>query len=211
MKKSIKFVLGAPLLAASVAAVAQSDQSYATYITEEQWSMVNELPGVDRQIVSRDIGKLNLSVGIIHRGAVERGSARENVNPERPCGVTSTNRNSGARGIMHINQTETYYIASGSGTLVTGGTIMNGNASAEDSNVTNVLNGPSCSGMIVGDWVSKHVKEGDIVIIPAGTPHGWLEVPVHVDYLSVRPDPDRVLADDYVNPALGPDFRIQTQ
>lgn len=211
MNKPLKFLLAAPLLATSIAAVAQSDQSYATYITEEQWSMVNELPGVDRQIVSRDIGKLNLSVGIIHRGAVEKGSARENVNPERPCGVTSTNRNSGARGIMHLHQTETYYIASGSGTLVTGGTIMNGNASAPDGNVTNVLNGPSCSGMIVGDWVSKHVKEGDIIIIPAGTPHGWLEVPVHVDYLSVRPDPDRVLADDYVNPALGSDFRIQTQ
>lgn len=211
MNKHIKFLFAAPLLAASTGVAAQSDQSYATYITEEQWSMVNELPGVDRQIVSRDIGKLNLSVGIIHRGAVERGSARANENPERPCGVTSTNRNSGARGIMHLNQTETYYIASGSGTLVTGGVIMNGNASAPDSNVTNVLNGPSCSGMIVGDWVSKHVKEGDIVIIPAGTPHGWLEVPVHVDYLSVRPDPDRVLADDYINPALGSDFRIQTQ
>ena len=211
MHKHIKFLLSAPLIAISTGAMAQSDQSYATYITEEQWSMVNELPGVDRQIVSRDIGKLNLSVGIIHRGAVVLGSARSNENPERPCGVSSTNRNSGARGIMHLHQTETYYIASGSGTLVTGGEIMNGNASAEDSNVTNVLNGPSCSGMIVGDWVSKHVKEGDIIIIPAGTPHGWLEVPVHVDYLSVRPDPDRVLADDYINPALGSDFRIQTQ
>ena len=173
--------------------------------------MVNELSGVDRQIVSRDIGKLNLSVGLIHRGAVARGSGASTPNPEGPCGVTSTNRNSGARGIMHLHQTETYYLVSGSGTLVTGGDIMNGNASAPEGNVTQVLNGPSCSGMIVGDWVAKHVKEGDIVIIPAGTPHGWLEVPVHVDYLSVRPDPDRVLADDYVNPALGSDFQIQTQ
>ena len=186
MNKYIKFLLVAPALAVSAGAMAQSDQTYATYITEEQWQMVNELPGVDRQIVSRDIGKLNLSVGIIHRGAVERGSARANQNPARPCGVTSTNRNSGARGIMHIHQTETYYIASGSGTLVTGGEIMNGNLSAADGVVTNVLNGPSCSGMIVGNWISKHVKEGDIIIIPAGTPHGWLEVPVHVDYLSVR-------------------------
>ena len=211
MNKYIKFLLVAPALAVSAGAMAQSDQTYATYITEEQWQMVNELPGVDRQIVSRDIGKLNLSVGIIHRGAVERGSARANQNPARPCGVTSTNRNSGARGIMHIHQTETYYIASGSGTLVTGGEIMNGNLSAADGVVTNVLNGPSCSGMIVGNWISKHVKEGDIIIIPAGTPHGWLEVPVHVDYLSVRPDPDRVLADDYINPALGSECKIRTE
>lgn len=211
MNKHIRSLLIMPLLAAPIVATAQSDQAYATYITEEQWSMVNELPGVDRQIVSRNIGKLNLSVGIIHRGRVERGSGRANENPARPCGVTSTNRSSGARGIMHLHQTETYYIASGSGTLVTGGTIMNGSSSAPDGSVTKVLNGPSCSGMIVGDWIAKHVKEGDIVIIPAGTPHGWLEVPVHVDYLSVRPDPDRVLADDYINPALGSDFKIRTQ
>ena len=89
--------------------------------------------------------------------------------------------------------------------------ILNGNGTEPGSNVHEVLNGPSCSGMIVGDFVTKHVKEGDIIIIPAGTPHGWLEVPVHVDYLSVRPDPDRVLANDYVNPALGDEFEIQTR
>ncbi len=213
MKKQIMTMLATPLLALPALVGAQdSDQTWATYITEEQWQMVNELPGVDRQIVSRDIGKLNLSVGIIHRGAVERGSAQVPTAPaaERPCGVTSSNRISGARGIMHYHQTETYYVASGSGTLVTGGTILYGSESAPDSNVTTTLNGPSCSGMIVGDWIAKHVKEGDIIIIPAGTPHGWLEVPVHVDYLSVRPDPDRVLPDDYLNPALGDDFEMRT-
>ena len=211
MNNFTHFLLAAQIALVGAYAVAQDDETYATYITEEQWQMVNELPGVDRQIVSRDIGKLNLSVGIIHRGAVARATGQSTPNPERPCGVSSTNRNSSARGIMHYDQTETYYIASGSGTLVTGGTILNGNESAPGSNVTDVLNGPSCSGVIVGDWIAKHVKEGDIIIIPAGTPHGWLEVPVHVDYLSVRPDPDRVLSDSYVNPALGSDFKIKTE
>ncbi len=212
MQRQLKLLLSTSLLAAGVSSIAQdSDQTWATYITEEQWQMVNELPGVDRQIVSRDIGKLNLSVGIIHRGAVERGSGQDNVNPERPCGTQDNSRPSGARGIMHIHQTETYIVASGSGTLVTGGEIYNGNGFTEDSNVTTTLNGPSCSGLIVGDWVAKHVKEGDIIIMPAGTPHGWLEVPVHVDYLSVRPDPDRVLPDDYINPALGADFKMRTE
>jgi hypothetical protein len=221
MKTCMKFLLVAPLMALPASAVAQTDQGWATYITEEQWQTVNELPGVDRQIVSRDIGKLNLSVGIIHRGSTRqqaaaagggggRGAAA-NQPPARPCGVTSTTRDSGARGIMHLHQTETYIIVSGSGMLVTGGEIMNGNASAPESSVTTTLNGPSCSGQIVGDWVSKHVKEGDIIIMPAGTPHGWLDVPVHVDYLSVRPDPDRVLPSDYINPALGDDFEMRTR
>ncbi len=212
MRKSLSCMLAViPLAVAAVSSAQDNDQTYATYITEEQWQMVNELPGVDRQIISRDIGALNLSVGIIHRGAVERGSGRDNQNVENPCGTQTNSRPSGARGILHIHQTESYYIASGSGTLVTGGEIYNGSLSAPDSNVTTTLNGPSCSGLIVGDWVAKHVKEGDIIIIPAGTPHGWLEVPVHVDYLSVRPDPDRVLPDDYINPALGPDFKMRTE
>lgn len=90
---------------------------------------------------------------------------------------------------------------SGGGTLVTGGEIMNGRRGAPDSRGTLVLNGPSCSGNIVGDVQSKDVKGGDIIIIPAGVPHGWSNIPDHVDYLSVRPDPDRVIA-DYVHPEI---------
>ena len=57
---------------------------------------------------------------------------------------------------MHLHQTETYYIVSGSGTLVTGGEIMNGNASAPDGNVTQVLNGPSCSVSRTGRMTVGH-------------------------------------------------------
>jgi quercetin dioxygenase-like cupin family protein len=92
---------------------------------------------------------------------------------------------------------------SGSGTLVTGGRIVNGRKSAPESQVTRVLNGPSCSGVIAGaDVVKKVVKTGDIIIIPAGVPHGWIDIADHVDYLSVRPDPDRLLPAGYVNPAI---------
>jgi len=45
-------------------------------------------------------------------------------------------------------------------------------------------------------------RTGDIVIIPATVPHGWTEITDHVDYLSVRPDPDRVLPAGYVNPII---------
>ena len=46
MNKRIKFLLVIPLLTFPAWVMAQSDQTYATYITEEQWQMVNELPGV---------------------------------------------------------------------------------------------------------------------------------------------------------------------
>jgi quercetin dioxygenase-like cupin family protein len=46
------------------------------------------------------------------------------------------------------------------------------------------------------------VGPGDIIIIPAGVFHGWTGITDHVDYLSVRPDPDKVLPAGYVNPAI---------
>jgi hypothetical protein len=110
-------------------------------------------------------------------------------------------------GISHDHQTETYIIVSGGGTLVTGGRVVNGRKSGPDSDVTKVLNGPSCSGAIAGPDVVKHVvKTGDVIIIPAGVPHGWTDITDHVDYLSVRPDPDRVLPAGYINPLMKKPF-----
>jgi hypothetical protein len=194
------------------AALAQKPLA-ATYITDEQVKAINKLPGVDRQIVSTDIGKLNLAVGIIHRGPTNAPPATPAAGakpaapaaPAEPCGAQSSAPAAPgtATGIAHDHQTETYIIVSGAGTLVTGGRIVNGRKSAPDSQVTRVLNGPSCSGRIEGsDVVKRAVKTGDIIIIPAGVPHGWIDIADHVDYLSVRPDPDRVLPRDYVHPTL---------
>lgn len=218
MKTSI---FGACMLAVWPAvALAQSPKA-ATYITDEQVKTINAGPGVDRQIVSVDIGKLNLAVGIIHRGATgaaptgggaaagagtpAAGAAAAQAAPAVPCGerAGAPPPAGTASGISHDHQTETYIIVSGGGTLVTGGHIVNGRKSASESQVTKILNGPSCSGAIMGqDVVRKVVKPGDIIVIPAGVPHGWTDIKDHVDYLSVRPDPDRVLPADYVNPAI---------
>ena len=209
MKKSLPFVLFALALSIPLEADAQRAWSLneATYITAEQIDAVNELPGVDRQIVSRNIGDLNLSVGIIKRGATSGSMPTGNEDfGERPCGV-SEGTPSGARGIEHYHQTETYVIWSGEGTLVTGGQILYGNEPSDGSSVTTTLNGPSCSGFIVGDVKTIDVKEGDVVIIPAGVPHGWANIDDHVHYLSVRPDPDRVLPDDYEHPEIAGELR----
>jgi len=185
----------------------------ATYITDADVKKVNALPGVDRQIVSVDIGKLNEAVGIVHRGKLAppapgatpaAAAAPAGGAPPTPCGLPASAAagSTNGTGISHDHQTETYIIVSGSGTLVTGGQIAAGRKSAPDSPVTTTLNGPSCSGAIVGnDVVKRVVNVGDIIIIPAGVAHGWVEIPDHVDYLTVRPDPDRVLK-PYVHPVL---------
>ena len=220
------------LAPAAILAQSGMKPTAATYITDEEVKAVNALPGVDRTIRVVDIGPENFAVGIIHRGATggaARGAAagaaaagagraagagagagggagagRGAAAAAEPCGEASTAPTTGgAPGmIAHDQQTEGYLIVSGSGTLVTGGKIVNGRKSGPDNEVTTTLNGPSCSGTAVGaDIVKKVVKTGDIIIIPAQVPHGWTDIGDHVDYLSFRPSA-RVLQAGYVNPAL---------
>jgi hypothetical protein len=209
---------------------AQSPKA-ATYITDEEVKAVNATPGIDRTIRVVDIGNENYAVGIIHRGATGAargagagtgagagagaargaggaaagaGAGRGAAPATEPCGESSTAPATGGTpgGIAHDSQTEGYLIVSGGGTLVTGGKIVNGRKSPPEGDVTKILNGPSCSGTMVGaDVVKKVVKTGDIIIIPAGVPHGWSDIPDHVDYLSFRPSA-RVLEAGYVHPAI---------
>jgi mannose-6-phosphate isomerase-like protein (cupin superfamily) len=228
MKKVVLGVFAVPFILAPAVMLAQSGMkpTAATYITDEEVKTVNALPGVDRQIKVVDIGNENFAVGIVHRGptggaargaaaggaaaagaargAAAGGGGRAAAAPAEACGTASTDPATGGTpgGISHDQQTEGYLIVSGGGTMVTGGHIVNGRKSGPTNEVTTTLNGPSCSGAIAGaDVVRKVVKTGDIVIIPAGVPHGWAEITDHVDYLSFRPSA-RVLEAGYVNPAL---------
>lgn len=199
-----------PVAPAIIAAQSGSSRE-ATYITKEEVDIVNKQPGIDRQIRVVDIGSENFAVGIIHRGRTGApaaggggGAARGTTPAPEPCGErAATPPPVGTpTGLYHDQQTEGYYIVSGEGTLVTGGRIINGRRSAPDAPVTTELNGPSCSGFIVGaDVVTRPVKTGDIIVIPAGTPHGWANIPDHVDYLSFRPSA-RVLTAGYVHPSI---------
>jgi hypothetical protein len=135
----------------------------------------------DRQLRVVDMGKYNMGVGIVHRGPT-------NDKPGDPIPV-----------IYHDFTPETYIIVSGSGVLTTGGVIENKRAS---TGVPNVMNGPSGGGTAGAGAYSRVVHEGDIIIIPNLVAHGWSQITDHVTYLSVRPDPDRVLPAGYVYPLL---------
>jgi hypothetical protein len=183
MKKALFFVLGTAFILAPVAMLAQSKPTTATYITDEDVKAVNALPGIDRTIKVVDIGPENFAVGVIHRAApaagrgaaagagaargtgagagaaTGAGAGRGAAPAAEPCGEQITAPPTGGTPgmIAHDQQTEGYLIISGSGTLVTGGKIVNGRKSTPESEVTKVLNGPSCSGMAVGADIVKKV------------------------------------------------------
>lgn len=203
-------LITAALVGVSTLAFAQAN--VATDITNAQVQKVlKEQPkATDHTLRVLDMGTYQLSVAVVHRGPTNRPAGARRANPPSgqagavSCGTTSLPAGSKppVGGISHDDTAETYIVISGSGTLVTGGQIMNGRRSGPDSEVTKILNGPSCGGQIVGDYVARKMGVGDISVIPAGVPHGWTDITNHVTYLSVRPDPKKVLEHGYVNPAL---------
>lgn len=192
---------------------AKTKPTTATYITKEEVDIVNRTgQGTDRNIKVVDIGHENYTVGIIHRrrtvngvqvpaaGAAPNAAAaagRGTAPAPTPCGRQMATAPAGGSngGITHDSQTEGYYIVSGGGTMFTDGYIVNGR-----HNLSPDLNGPTCGG-VAYDVVKKEVKPGDIIIIPPGVVHGWLDIPEHVDYLSFRPSPG-ILTAGWVHPVL---------
>ena len=89
-----------------------------------------------------------------------------------------------AGALIHERVTETYYILHGSGTLVTGGSL----GDAKPTDLTRLGAGPSLTGARQGGS-SRKVGPGDVIIVPAGTPHSFDQLDSPISYLVFRFDP----------------------
>ena len=141
----------------------------------------SEGAGTDRQIRVVDLGAYRLGVGVLHRTATRAGA---------PVGA-----------ISHSNVAEVFYVLSGGGTLVTGGTVENERQYPPETEFVRLAVGPSSGGTFKGGD-RRRLAPGDVVIVPAGVPHGFDDVSDQITYLSVRPDLSGVLPVNYVHPAL---------
>lgn len=140
---------------------------------------------IDQQVRVVDIGAgTNVAVGVLQRDATHTEGAA-------------------VRGLVHHEVTEVYYVLDGSGILVTGGTTQVLRAIAPDSTTVTELVGPSSSATSTGG-THRRIAAGDVVVIPAGTFHGFSEIERRIRYLSIRVDPHHVLPSGYANPALPP-------
>ena len=208
-----RLLLGSAMLcaAAAGAAVWAADApKSATSITSEDVQKVLKLgaKATDHTIKVVDMGQgYQMSVAVVHRGTTENApkptpdqmAARAAAQAKMAACGKITAAPAGAKVgpangmLVHDFTAETYIIIKGAGTLVTGGTLFDAKRDPADSEMTTTLNGPSCTGKVYGDFKVENVKVGDIIVIPAGVPHGWSDIPTMVDYLSVRPDPKHVL------------------
>jgi mannose-6-phosphate isomerase-like protein (cupin superfamily) len=151
-------------LLATLAAEPQQPPVPASFITKAEHEAVLkeqiQKAVVDQPIKASDVKGGKASVAMLHR-----------VKPE-------------ANALIHDHVTETYYILSGSGTIVTGGSL----GDAKPYDLTRVNAGMSQQGTRQGGE-SRRVGPGDIIIVPAGTPHSFSQLDGPISYLVYRFEP----------------------
>src|SRR6266436_7672487 len=125
----------------------------------------------DTPLRTVDAGGHNVSIGVVYRPKGAKGGSAS-----------------------HDKFSEVYQVLDGSGTLVTGGTIVNPPRRTSSQEEVTQINGPGVSGTAIDGGVSRRITKGDMVIIPAGTPHWFSEVQEALTYTIVRIDPSRVVA-----------------
>ncbi|HEX9723795.1 MAG TPA: hypothetical protein VGC53_05890 [Vicinamibacteria bacterium] len=126
---------------------------------------------VDTPIRTVDAGGHNVGIGLVHR----------------PKGTNLVG------GASHDTVTEVYHVLEGAGTLVTGGALVAPERRDEKASTVVTINGPGISGKGIEGGVRRRIAKGDVVIIPAGTPHWFPEVQEDITYIVVRVDPNRVV------------------
>jgi mannose-6-phosphate isomerase-like protein (cupin superfamily) len=128
---------------------------------------------IDQQMRSIDIGKAQVEIALVHRGKLDAPAPRSVA--------------------THDLVSEVYYILSGSGTNRTGPDVVDPERRPPDDRAVRLLNGPGANGTDIRNPAEHELKEGDVLVIPAGTGHQFTKIDDHITYLMIRVDPDKVV------------------
>jgi mannose-6-phosphate isomerase-like protein (cupin superfamily) len=168
------FAVVVAVLAATASGAADSKPTSATYVPRAQIeATLKRAPPdsvSDQQVRVVDVGKAQVALGAVYRSA----KAKQNA-------------------VFHDQVSEMYYIIEGSGTLVTGGKLVDPKRRAADEPVVKDINGPSVGGTAIDGGESRRIAPGDVVIIPAGVPHWFSAIDGELRYIMFRVDPDKIL------------------
>src|SRR5215468_1929466 len=77
---------------------------------------------------------------------------------------------------VHDKETDTFYVLDGEATFVTGGTMVGGKVSRPNQQLGTNINGGE----------TRYLAKGDVMVIPAGVPHWFKEVPKEINYYVVK-------------------------
>jgi mannose-6-phosphate isomerase-like protein (cupin superfamily) len=77
---------------------------------------------------------------------------------------------------VHEKETDTFYVLEGEATFVTGGKMVGGKISRPNQWLGTSIDGGT----------THHLKKGDFISVPAGTPHWFKNVPASISYYVVK-------------------------
>ncbi len=90
--------------------------------------------------------------------------------------VSGSHREKAGQVEVHDKETDVIYMVDGEATFVTGGTMIGGKATKPGQSMGTDIKG--------GD--THHLTKGDVIVVPAGVPHWFKEVPHSVSYYVVK-------------------------
>ena len=124
----------------------------------------------DQQIRQLSVGKSNVGIAVVTRKKL----VSANVVAE------------------HDLVSEVYHVISGAGTIELGPDLVGRERRNANDNTVRLLNGPGNNAKSIRNGVLHELRQGDVVVIPAGTGHRFTKIDDHITYLMVRLDPDKV-------------------
>lgn len=77
---------------------------------------------------------------------------------------------------VHEKETDIFYVMEGDATFITGGTMIGGKVSRPNQWLGTDINGGE----------THHLTKGDVIVIPAGTPHWFKQIPSSIKYFTVK-------------------------
>ena len=90
--------------------------------------------------------------------------------------VQGSHRDKAGQVEVHDKETDVIHVIDGEATFVTGGTMVGGKSTKPgQSQGTDIKGGQT-----------HHLTKGDVIVVPAGTPHWFKEVPRSVSYYVVK-------------------------
>jgi quercetin dioxygenase-like cupin family protein len=90
--------------------------------------------------------------------------------------VTGSHREKAGQVEVHDKETDVIYMIEGEATFVTGGTVVGLKSTRPGQSI----------GTDVQGGETHHLTKGDVIVVPAGIPHWFKEVPKSVSYYVVK-------------------------
>lgn len=90
--------------------------------------------------------------------------------------VSGSHRDKAGQVEVHDKETDVIYVMDGEATFVTGGTMVGGKSTKPGQYLGSDITGGE----------THRLTKGDVIVVPAGTPHWFKDVPLSVSYYVVK-------------------------